>query len=157
MLRTQISLAGIIFLAVYFETVLVPEIWSSLRIDLFIGMVIGVMIHLGFSRGLIFVLVTSLILQGFSGARPGLVPMIYLCIFFVVCLLKGIIYMENIFTQIILGGVLSILVAFAMVVTMNLKPSQAEFFSMAVGGVLTGLLSPWMVALVGHLKKAYEA
>ncbi len=157
MLRTQISLVGIIFLAVFFETVLVPGVWSGLRVDLFIGMIIGVMIHLSFAQGLTFVLVTSLLLQAFSGARPGLVPMIYLCIFFVVWLLKGIIYMENIFTQLILAGVLSILVASGLVISLDLDISQAELFSMAVGGVLTGFLSPLMVTLVGHLKKAYEA
>jgi hypothetical protein len=157
MLRTQISLAGIIFVAVFFETVLVPGVWSRLRIDLFIGMIIGVMIHLSFSQGLTFVLITSLLLQAFSGARPGLVPMIYLGIFFVACLLKGIIYMENILTQLILAGVFSILVASALVISLDLNPSQAELFSMAAGGVLTGLLSPLMVALVGSLKKAYEA
>jgi hypothetical protein len=102
-------------------------------------------------------LITSLLLQAFSGARPGLVPMIYLGIFFVACLLKGIIYMENILTQLILAGVFSILVASALVISLELNPSQAELFSMAAGGVLTGLLSPLMVALVGSLKKAYEA
>lgn len=157
MLRTQISLAGIIFVAVFFETVLVPGVWSMLRVDLFIGMIIGVMIHLSFSQGLTFVLITSLLLQAFSGARPGLVPMIYLGIFFVVCLLKGIIYMENILTQLILAGVLSILVASALVISLDQNLSQAELVSMAAGGVLTGLLSPLMVALVGSLKKAYEA
>jgi hypothetical protein len=157
MLRTQISLAGIIFLAVFFETVLVPGVWGMLRIDLFIGMIIGVMIHLGFSEGLTFVLVTSLFLQAFSGARPGLIPMIYLCIFFVVFLLKGIIYMENILTQLILAGVLAILVASVLVISLDLNLSQAELVSMAVGGVLTGFLSPLMVSLVGRLKKAYEA
>jgi hypothetical protein len=157
MLRTQISLVGIFFLAVFFETVLVPGIWSMLRVDLFIGMIIGVMIHLGFSEGLTFVLVTPLFLQAFSGARLGLVPMIYLCTFFVVWLLKGIIYMENIFTQLILAGVLYILVTSALSISLDLHPSQAELVSMAVGGGLTGLMSPLMVAVVGHLKKAYEA
>jgi hypothetical protein len=157
MLRTHISLAGIIFLAVFFETVFVPGVWNSLRVDLFIGMIIGVMIHLGFSQGLTFVLVTSLFLQAFSGARPGLVPMIYLGIFFVVCLLKGIIYMENILTQLILAGVLSILVATGLVISFDLSMSEAELVSMVVGGVLTGMVSPLMVALVGSMKKAYEA
>jgi hypothetical protein len=157
MLRTHISLAGIIFLAVFFETVFVPGVWNSLRVDLFIGMIIGVMIHLGFSQGLTFVLVTSLFLQAFSGARPGLVPMIYLGIFFVVCLLKGIIYMENILTQLILAGVLSILVATGLAISFDLSMSEAELVSMVVGGVLTGMVSPLMVALVGSMKKAYEA
>jgi hypothetical protein len=157
MLRTQISLVGIIFLAIFFETVFVPGVWSGLRVDLFIGMIIGVMIHLGFSEGLTFVLVTSLLLQAFSGARPGLVPMIYLGVFFVVCLLKGIIYMENILTQLILAGVLSILVAYALTISLDLNLSRAELVSMAIGGLLTGMVSPLMVALVGSLKKSYEA
>jgi hypothetical protein len=157
MLRTQISLAVIIFLAVFFETVLVPGVWGRLRIDLFIGMIIGVIIHLGFSEGLTFVLVISLFLQAFSGARPGLVPMIYLCIFFVVCLLKGIIYLENILTQLILAGVLSLLVALALSISLDQNLSRADLISMAAGGMLTGFLSPLMVALVGSLKKAYEA
>jgi hypothetical protein len=157
MLRTQISLAGIFFLAVFFQTVFVPGVWSSLRIDLFIGMIIGVMIHVGFSQGLAFVLVTSLFLQAFSGARPGLVPMIYLGIFFVAFLLKGIIYMENILTQLILAGVLYAVVASAITFSMDLNLSRAEMISMIAGGILTGLLSPLMVALVGNLKKAYEA
>jgi hypothetical protein len=157
MLRTQISLVGIIFLAVFFETVLVPGIWSSLRVDLFIGMIIGVIIHLSFPQGLAFVLVTSFFLQAFSGAGSGLVPMIYLCIFFVICLLKGIIYMENIFTQLLLAGILSILVGSALTISLDLSLNQGELFSMVIGSVFTGLLSPVMVALVAHFKKAYEA
>jgi hypothetical protein len=157
MLRTQISLVGIIFLAVFFETVLVPGIWGLLRIDLFIGMIIGVMIYLSFSEGLTFVLVSALLLQAFSGARLGLLPMIYLSIFFMACLLKGIIYMENIYTQLILSAVLYILVASALTMSLDLNVSRADLFSIAVGGVLTGIVSPLMVALVGHLKKAYEA
>lgn len=46
-----------------------PGLWYPLRIDLLLGMVIGVIIHLGFSQGLVFVLVASLSLQAFSG--PG--------------------------------------------------------------------------------------
>jgi hypothetical protein len=157
MLRTQISLVGIIFLAVFFETVLVPGIWSSLRVDLFIGMIIGVIIHLSFPQELTFVLVTSFLLQAFSGAGPGFVPMIYLCVFFVICLLQGIIYMENIFTQLILAGVLYILVVSALTISLDLNLSQGELLSMAIGAVFTGLLSPVMVALIAHFKKAYEA
>ena len=156
MLRTQISLVGIIFLAVFFETVLVPGIWSSLRVDLFIGIIIGVIIHLSFAQGLAFVLVTAFFLQAFSGAGSGLVPLVYLCMFFVICLLKGIIYLENIFTQLFLAGALYILACAAIILSLDLNMSQAEFFSMTAGGVITGLLSPLMVALVAHFKKAYE-
>jgi len=157
MLRTQISLLGIIFLAVFIETVLVPDIGSGLRIDLFIGMIIGIIIYLGFSEGLAFVMVASIILQAFSGARPGLVPMIYLCTFLVVDLLKGVIYMENILTQLILAMVIYILSASALVVSMDLNLTQTELMFLSASAVLTGLMSPLMVVLVDRLKKAYDA
>lgn len=157
MLRTQISLIGILFLAIFFETVVVPGIWNALRIDLFMGMVVGVIIHLGFSQGLGFVLLTSLVLQAFSGARPGLLPMIYLCVFFLLGLLKDIIYMENVLTQSILSAAFSFLTALALVFSLDMTLSRAEFVPMATGAVLTGCLSPLMVELVSRLKKVHEA
>ncbi len=157
MLRTQISLIGILFLAVFIETSLVPGIWSPLRIDLFMGMIIGVIIHLRFSQGIAFVLATSLLLQAFSGARPGLIPMIYLCTFVVMGLLKGVIYLENILTQIFLSGVFFILVAMSLIISHDMSPSRSEFIALAAGAVLTGCLSPVMVEFIGRLKKAYEA
>lgn len=157
MLRTQISLLGIIFLAVFIETVLIPDVWSGLRIDLFIGMIIGIIIQMSFSEGLAFVIVASIILQAFSGARPGLIPMIYLCTYLIVYLLKGIVYMENVFTQLILATVIYILAACSLVVSLDLNLTLSELIPLATGAVLTGLMSPLMIVLVDRLKKAYEA
>jgi predicted neutral ceramidase superfamily lipid hydrolase len=157
MLRTQISLLGIIFLAVFIETVLIPGVWSTLRIDLFIGMIIGIIIQMSFSQGLAFVIVASIILQAFSGARPGLIPMIYLCTYLIVYLLKGIVYMENVFTQLILAMVIYILAACSLVVSLDLNLTWSELIPLTTGAVLTGLISPLMVVLVDRLKKAYEA
>jgi hypothetical protein len=157
MLRTQISLLGIIFLAVFIETVLIPGVWSTLRIDLFIGMIIGIIIQMSFSQGLAFVIVASIILQAFSGARPGLIPMIYLCTYLIIYLLKGIVYMENVFTQLILAMVIYILAACSLIVSLDLNLTWSELIPLATGAVLTGLISPLMVVLVDRLKKAYEA
>jgi hypothetical protein len=157
MLRTQISLLGIIFLAVFIETVLIPGVWSTLRIDLFIGMIIGIIIQMSFSEGLAFVIVASIILQAFSGARPGLIPMIYLCTYLIIYLLKGIVYMENVFTQLILAMVIYILAACSLIVSLDLNLTWSELIPLATGAVLTGLISPLMVVLVDRLKKAYEA
>jgi len=157
MLRTQISLLGIIFLAVFIETVLIPGVWSTLRIDLFIGMIIGIIIQMSFSEGLAFVIVASIILQAFSGARPGLIPMIYLCTYLIIYLLKGIVYMENVFTQLILAMVIYILAACSLVVSLDLNLTWSELIPLTTGAVLTGLISPLMVVLVDRLKKAYEA
>ena len=157
MLRTQISLLGIIFLAVFIETVLIPGVWSGLRIDLFIGMIIGIIIQMSFSEGLAFVMVASIILQAFSGARPGLVPMIYLCTYLIVDLLKSIVYLENVFTQLILAVVVYMIAECSLVVSMDLTLTWSELIPLAAGAVLTGLASPLMVGLVDRLKKAYEA
>ncbi|MGD0822236.1 MAG: hypothetical protein ABSA71_15995 [Desulfomonilia bacterium] len=157
MLRTQISLLGIIFLAVFIETVLIPDVWSGLRIDLFIGMIIGIIIQMSFSEGLAVVIVASIILQAFSGARPGLIPMIYLCTYLIVYLLKGIVYLENVYTQLILAMVIYILAASSLVVSLDLNLTRSEVIPLATGAVLTGLISPLMVVLVDRLKKAYEA
>jgi len=157
MLKTQSSLMGILLLAVFIETTLVPGIFSRLRIDLFMGMIIGVIIHLSFSQGLGFVVLASLLLQAFSGARPGLIPMIYLCSFIVTGLLKGVIYLENIFTQVFLSMALCILVTFSLAVSLDMNPTQTELAAMAAGALLTGCTAPFMVALVGHLKKTHEA
>ena len=101
-MKTQTSLLGIVFAAAFIGIVLMPGLWYPLRIDLLLGMVIGVIIHLGFSQGLVFVLVASLSLQAFSGARPGLIPLFYLVAFIMIDVLKDVIYLEYITTQILL-------------------------------------------------------
>ncbi|HXK47267.1 MAG TPA: hypothetical protein PLT09_07480 [Deltaproteobacteria bacterium] len=157
MLKTLSSLLGITFLAAFIETVLLPVLWSPLRVDLLLGMVIGVIIHLGFSQGLLFVLASSLLLQAFSGARPGLIPLFYLFTFVTVDILKDVIYLENIMTQVILAAVFSVIAACALVLFMDIGLKPEEVIPLAVGSVLTGCASPVMVALVGRVKRAYEA
>lgn len=157
MLKTQISLLGIIFLAAFIEIVLIPGLWSPLRIDLLLGMVIGVIIHLGFSQGLLFVLASSLFLQAFSGARPGLIPLFYLFTFIVVDVLKDVIYLENILTQAMLAALFSACAACSLILFLDMNLTPVEIVPLAVGSVLTGCVSPFMVSLVGRVKRSYEA
>ena len=157
MARIQISLFGILFLAIFLETFIIPGLWGPLRADLLIGMSIGVIIHLSFSQGLVFVMVSSFILQAFCGARPGLMPLLYLFGYLALDILKNIIYMENILTQIILAAVFNALMVAAYAASMNMVFGQAELWPLFAGSFITGLLSPFMVAMVGHLKKTYDA
>ncbi|HOS97556.1 MAG TPA: hypothetical protein PLR71_14670 [Deltaproteobacteria bacterium] len=156
MLKTQISLLGIILLVAFIETVLVPEVWGTLRCDLFLGMIIGVIIHLGFSQGLLFVMVTSVLLQAFTGARPGLLPLFYLFTFVVLNIIKDIIYLENIMTQLMLAAAFSALGAGALVLFLDISLTSRELAAVTLGTVLTGCASPLMAALVGRVKRAYE-
>lgn len=156
MLKTQISLLGIIVLVVFVETVLVPGLWTALRIDLLLGMVIGVIVHLGFTHGLLFVLVSSLFLQAFSGARPGLIPLFYLFMFIVVDMLKEIIYLENVTTQVVLAVIFSALAACSLVLFLGTSLSPVDIVPLIAGSLLTGCASPFMVALVGRVKRGHE-
>jgi hypothetical protein len=157
MARIQISLFGILFLAIFIESFIVPGLWGPLRADLFIGMSIGVVIYLSFSEGLIFVMVSSLILQAFCGARPGLLPMLYLVGYLAMDLLKNIIYMENVLTQFLLAAAFNALMVAAYASSMNMVLGQAEILPLVAGSLLTGTLSPFMAAMVGQLKKTYDS
>jgi hypothetical protein len=158
MARVQISLVGILFVVLFIETIIVPELWSTLRVDLLIGMCIGVIIHLSFSQGLIFMMISSLTLQAFSGARPGFLPLLYLFGYLVLDLLKNVIYMENVLTQVLLAASFNVLMVAAYAVSMNMVVlGEAEMWPLFTGSLITGVLSPFMVAMVSHLKKAYDA
>ena len=157
MLKTQISLLGVIFLAVFVEAVVMPGLWSPLRVDLLLGMVIGVIVHLGFSQGLFFVLASSLLLQAFSGARPGLIPLFYVFTFIVIDVIKDFIYLENAMTQVLLATAFFVLASGALVVFLDIHLMPLEIVPMVLGSVLTGIFSPVMVSIVGRVKRAYEA
>lgn len=155
MVRTQISLFGILLLAMFLETFIVPGLWSTLRVDLLIGMTIGVIIHLSFSQGLVFVMVASLVLQPFSGARTGFIPMLYLFGFFALDLLKNVIYLENVQTQLILAVIFNVIFVEAYVVSLDMSLGQTEIWPLLAGSLLTGVLCPLMVTVVGNVKKAW--
>jgi hypothetical protein len=157
MVRTQISLLGILFVAIFIQTFLVPGLWGSLRIDFLIGMIIGVIIHLTFSEGLLFVMVSSLVLQAFSGARPGLIPLLYLFGYLVMDILKNVIYMENVFTQAILAVVFNTLMVAAYAVSVNMTLGVIEIGHLLAGSLITGIVSPFVISMVGYLKKTYDA
>ncbi len=157
MIRTQISLLGILCIAVFLQTFIVPGLWGSLRIDFIIGMTIGVIVHLSFSGGLLFVLVSSLVLQAFSGARPGLIPLMYVFGYLVVDVLKNIIYLENIFTQAMLAIAINTLMVAAFALSVNTALGEAELWRLFAGSLITGIVTPFMISMVGYLKKTYDA
>ena len=101
--KVQISLFGILFVAILMEATVIPAVWAPLRVDFFIGMIIGQIIFVPFSQGFPFVILGSLILQAFSGARLGLIPLLYIFIFLAIEVLKNFIYLENAYTQALLG------------------------------------------------------
>lgn len=154
--KLQISLFGILFAAILLEVSVIPAIWSPLRVDFFIGMIIGQIIFIPFSQGFPFVILGSLVLQAFSGARLGLIPLLYIFTFMAVEMLKNLIYLENAYIQALLGILFYCLLAAATAFLADFAYLQGITVPLIAGAVMTGFVSPIMVYIVGRLQMAYE-
>lgn len=155
--KFQISLLAILFVVLLFEVTVVPSLWAPLRIDFFIGMIIGQVIFVQFSQGFSFVVFATLLLQAFSGARLGLIPLVYIAIFLAVDLLRNVIYLENVFTQALLGIIFFwIITSITALITGSYLLEEMNI-SLIVGLILTGFVTPVMASIVGRLQTAYEA
>ena len=144
-------------LIVAFEAGLLPEIAPMLKPDLFVGLLIGVSIFLPFNWGFGFVLVASLVLQIFSGGRIGYLPFVYVFGFLALDVVKHLVFLENLFAQVFFGVLLTLGVAYAagfFVKVEVLSGNLSWQFGLSV--LLSGLLTPLMVRLVGQLWREYE-
>lgn len=154
--KLQISLFGILFVVILLEATVIPAIWAPLRVDFFIGMIIGQIIFIPFTQGFPFVILGSLILQAFSGARLGLIPLLYIFTFMAVEVLKNLIYLENAYVQAFLGVLFYCFIAAATAFLTDFGYLRGLTPSLVAGAVLTGCVSPMMVYIVGRLHTAYE-
>lgn len=157
MWRLQTSLFGILFAIILLEATIIPSIWAPLRVDFFIGMIIGQIIYIPFSQGFPFVILSSLILQAFSGARLGLIPLLYILAFLSIEFLKNLVYLENTYTQIVMGiGFYLVLMVVAVIFT-DISTLEGKAASLIIGALLSGCVSPAMVYIVCRLQIAYES
>lgn len=154
--KYQISLFGVLLAAVCLEATIIPSVWSPLRVDFFIGMIIGQIIFIPFSQGFGFVIIGSLVLQAFSGARLGFIPLVYIVTYLAVEVLRNVIYLENAFTQALLGVIFYCLILAATVVLTEVSCLEGLALPLAAGALLTGASTPIMVSIVGRLQRAYE-
>lgn len=146
-----------LFMAILFEVTIIPSFWAPLRIDFFIGMIIGLVVFIPFSQGFSFVVITTLLFQAFTGARLGLVPLIYIAVFLATDLLKNVIYLENIFTQALLGIIFFWVITSATALITGSYLLGDMNISLIAGLILTGLVTPVMASIVSRLQTAYEA
>lgn len=154
--KFQISLFGILFAVILLEASIIPAAWAPLRVDFFIGMIIGQIIFVPFSQGFPFVILGSLILQAFSGARLGLIPLLYIFTFMAIEVLKNLIYLENAYIQASLGVLFYCLIAAATAFLTDFAYIKGITVPLVVGALLTGFVSPMMAYVVGRLQMAYE-
>ena len=114
-------------------------------------------IYMPFSQGFPFVILSALILQAFSGARIGLIPLLYILTFLAIDMIKNMIYLENIYTQIVVGMGFYLVITFCTVILTDTGALEGRALPLIVGAVLSGCISPAMVYIVCRLKVAYES
>jgi len=157
MVKKGIKISGLFLLILLSETSLFPYLISPLRIDLFIGVIIGMVICLPFTTGGIYTLVLSFFLQAFSGAKLGFMPFAYISSYFGLVALKNIVYLENIISQIILGSVFNILTIGLVRLFISIRFSISLLSIILLGSILTGFTTPAIVYLVKVLCGENEA
>ncbi len=156
MWRLQISFFGILFAIILMEVTVIPCLWAPLRVDFFIGMIIGQIIYIPFSQGFPFVILASLILQAFSGARLGLIPLLYILVFLAIEFLRNLVYLENTFTQLVMGIGFYLALMVVGVIFTDISTIEGKMVPLIVGALLSGFVSPAMVYIVCRLQTAYE-
>lgn len=153
--KLQISLLGIFIAALMMEVSIIPSVWAPLRVDFLIGMIIGQIVFIPFSQGFPFVILASLLIEAFSGARVGLLPLLYIAVFLATDFLKEVIYLENVFIQGFLGVFFYVVIAGATAMITGATFLEDMIIPLVAGMAMTGALSPVMAALVGRLQASY--
>lgn len=153
--KLQTSLLGIFIAALMVEVSIIPSVWAPLRVDFLIGMIIGQIVFIPFSQGFPFVILSSLLIEAFSGARMGLLPLLYIAVFLATDFLKEVIYLENVFIQGFLGVFFYFVIAGATAMITGATFLEDMIIPLIAGMVITGALSPVMAALVGRLQASY--
>ncbi len=157
-LTIRIIKIGCLFVSVVIiETSVFPDIANLVRIDLFLGLILGMVITIPFGTASILVIVLSFLLQAFSGASMGSLPFIYLITFLGLTAAKNVVYLENIVSQIFLGGLSYILgIVLARLFT-PIYVSPPFIASVLASSLLTGIATPLVVYMVRILWRQDEA
>ncbi|HNY65668.1 MAG TPA: hypothetical protein PKM41_09515 [Deltaproteobacteria bacterium] len=153
--KLQISLLGIFCAAILVEISIIPSLWAPLRVDFLIGLIIGQVIFIPFYQGFSFVVLASLMMEAFSGARIGLIPLLYVALYLATDLLKEVIYLENVYVQAVLGVLFYFVLAGSTAMITGTSFLGDMIVPLVAGMVLTGLVSPFMARLVGRLQTSY--
>ncbi len=156
MWHTEAILAGVFVVVVLLEATLLPLMLPALRVDLFLGMVLGVIIYRPFARGFLFVLACSVILQAFTGARLGYFPFVYVLSYLLADFLRNLIYLENTLAQGVVGLGLYVMIVLTAAFFADVVPLAHGLPAFLLSAVLTGLATPLLVGLVGLIRVAYE-
>jgi len=157
MWRIYGSLSALLLGIILVEVTVVPALWSDLRVDFFLGLVIGLAVYSPFTQGFLFVALATLPLQAFTGARFGYLPFAYVMAYFLLDVMKGLIFLENIVVQCLLGFFLNLVIVEAATLFVRMDVLQEGWLPLLAGAVCTAAVSPAMAYAVKRIWSGYEA
>ncbi|MEA3224044.1 MAG: hypothetical protein U9P49_12895 [Thermodesulfobacteriota bacterium] len=157
MWKIAIKLFGLFVLILLIETTITPYISGFLRIDLFLGLIMGLVIYVPFAYGITATFIFSFLLQAFSGARLGSLPFVYIGVYLGIELVKGFVYPENILVQIALVCVFNVLVVAITGGFMDIWFVEEGLCPLILGTALTGLAAPVMIVTIKQLYQKNES
>ncbi|HQP31069.1 MAG TPA: hypothetical protein PLB81_07055 [Deltaproteobacteria bacterium] len=156
MWRIYGSLSALLVVTVLVEVTVIPALWSNLRVDLFLGLVVGLAVYGPFSHGFVFTALSTLLLQAFTGARFGYLPFVYMMIYFLLDVMKGLIFLENIVVQCLLGFILNLVIVEAATLFVRMDVLQEGWLPLLAGAGCTALATPLMAYTVRLIWSGYE-
>lgn len=156
MWRIYGSLSALLLGIILIEVTVIPSLWSKLRVDLFLGLVVGLAVYSPFAHGFVFVALATLPLQAFTGARFGYLPFVYVMAFFLLDVMKGLFFLENLVVQCLLGFVLNLVIVKAATLFVHMDVLQEGWLPLLAGAGCTAAATPIMAYAVKLIWSGYE-
>lgn len=150
-LKKVIKLLLFLVVAVTFQIKIIPWILPDIRIDMFLCFVISLCIFARFPHGLFAVIIGSFALEAFSGAKPGYLPITYTISYFLLDMIKYIIFVDTIPAQIFFCFILSLLMAATSKFFYQISLGDVGMFSILASSALTAAICPIVVKYSGRI------
>lgn len=150
-LKKAIKLLLFFVVAVTFQVKIIPWMFPDLRIDIFLCFVISLCIFARFPHGLLAVIIASFALQAFSGAKPGYLPITYTICYFLLDMIKYILFVDTIPAQMFFCFILSLLMAATSKFFYQISLADVGILSILASSALTAAICPIIVKYSGRI------
>jgi len=150
-LKKSVELLLFLIIALIFQVMFIPWLFPYLRVDIFLCFVISMCVFARFPHGLFAVIIMSVALQAFSCAKPGYLPFVYTLTYFLLDMLKGILFIDTIPAQIIFCFLFSLFIAASSKLFSHIIITDTGLLPILAGSVITAAICPFIVRRIGRI------
>ncbi len=143
-----VSLFAMLLAVMLVEATILPHFMGPVRVDFFVGLIMGLVIYAPFDIGFIFTVLAAICLQSLAGGRLGYLPFVYALIYLGFDLAKNLFYLENPLTQMVFGFLFNLTAVYVAVLFADVQFAAGGRWPIFVGSGLTGAVCPLMVKMI---------